>query len=284
MTDPDFARMSGTTRRSLAPMEALEFAIAAAFRHVFFGLRLVLSWLVLLSPLAALAWFLALRNGITDVKALPPAALAGLALLGLGVLLSTFSIAVNWQRRVLLGETPRRLQWVRLDGVMWRCMLAFLLILFVMGLYAGAAFGIAAIAAPALEPQLGPAAKLLGIAIAVLLGLSALFTFYRLLSWLAGLAVEDRSYGLAAAWRATRKNRIAYLGFTFWLLFTLAIAGAIGAGAFFAQQTLPQPWVKPAAFALMGLMAWLALFFIATVAAGHYRCFSGMAKSAEFEP
>jgi hypothetical protein len=271
-----------TTRRSLAPMEAIEFAIAAAFRHFFFAIGLVLSWLVLLSPLLALAWFLAFRDGTPDWRALPPAAMAGLALLGTGLLLASFSIAVNWHRRVLLGERPRRLQWVRLDGVMWRYLLGFLLVLIVLGLYAGAAFGITALAAPALEAQLGPAAKPLGIAVAVLLGLSALFTFYRLMSWLAAIAVEDHDYSLGTAWRATRGNRIAYLGFTFWLLFTLGIAGAIGAGAFFAQQTLSQPWVKPVAFALIGLVAWLALFFVATVAAGHYRCFS--ARSGENQP
>jgi hypothetical protein len=267
--------MTDTTRRSLAPMEAIEFAIAAVFRHFFFALGLALSWLVLLLPLGALAWFLALRNGVPDIKALPPAAMAGLALLAAGVVLASLSIAVNWHRRVLLGEKPRGLQWVRLDRVMWRYAGGFLLILIVLGVYAGAAFGVSVLAAPALEPQLGPAAKPLGMALAILLGLSALFTFYRLLSWLAALAVQDSDYTLKAAWTATRKNRLAYLGFTFWLIFTLGVAGAIGAGAFFAQASLPQPWVKPVAFAVMGLLAWLCLFLLATVAAGHYRCFSG---------
>ena len=109
----------------------------------------------------------------------------------------------------------------------------------------------------------------------MLFGLSALFTFYRLSSWLAGIAAGDSDYTLGTAWKATRKNRIAYLGFTFWLVFTLAIAGAIGAGAFFAQQMLPQPWVKPAAFALIALIGWMALFLISTAPAGHYRHFSG---------
>jgi hypothetical protein len=85
--------------------------------------------------------------------------------------------------------------------------------------------------------------------------------------------VGDSRYTLKTAWHATSKNRMAYLGYTFWLLFTLAIAGAIGAGAFFAQQMLPQPWVKPVAFGIMALLAWLALFFIASVAAGHYAQF-----------
>ena len=197
---------------------------------------------------------MAFRNGEPDFKALDVGSISALAALGAGVLLASFSIAVNWQRRILLGEKPRRLGWVRLDGVVWRYVGGFLLILIVLGLYAGAAFGVTTIAAPALAPQLGPAARPLGIAVAVLVGLSALFTFYRLSSWLAGVAMEDSGYTLSTAWKATRKNRMAYLGFTFWLLFTLAIAGAIGAGAFFAQQMLPQPWVKPLAFALIAIL------------------------------
>lgn len=265
--------MPDTTRRSLAPMEAIEFAIAAAFRNFFFGIGLVLSWLVLLSPLMVLAWFLAFRDGVPDVKALTPGAMTGPVLLGAGVLIASFSIAVNWHRRVILGETPRRLKWVRLDGVMWRYLFGFVLLIIVLGLYAGAAFGVVTFATPALAPQLGEAAKYPGIAIAVLLGLSALFTFYRLSSWLAGIAVGDSDYGLRTAWRMTRKNRFAYLGFTFWLIFVLAIAGGIGAAAFFAQQSLPQPWVKPVAFAVMALVAWLAMFFVTSVAAGHYAQF-----------
>ncbi len=266
--------MTDTARRSLAPMEAIEFAIAAVFRHVFFCLRLALGWLILLLPLIALAWFLAFRNGPPDFKALPPAAMAGLGLLGAGVLLASFSIAVNWHRRILLGETPRRLAWVRLDGVVWRYVFGFVLMLAVLGLHAGAAFGVTTLAAPALAPQLGPAAQPLGIAFAVLIGLSALFTFYRLSSWLAGVAVEDRSYSMGTAWKSTRRNRFAYLGFTFWLLFTLAIAGALGAGAFFAQASLPLSWVKPAAFAFIGFIAWLAMFLVTSVGASHYRHFA----------
>ena len=272
--------MTDTSPRRLAPMEAIEFSIAAVFRHFFFGLRLALAWLVLLLPLAALAWFLALRNGMPDAGALPPAAMAGLALLGAGVLLASFSIAVNWHRRLLLGETPRRLQWVRLDGVMWRYLLGFLLILAVLALYAGAVFGITTLAAPALAPQLGPAAQPLAIAIAALLGLSALFTLYRRSGWLASIAVEDDLYTLGHAWRMTRGNRMAYLGFTFWLLFSLAIAGGLGAGAFLAQQAAPLPWVRPAAFAVMALMAWLSLFFITSVAASHYAQFRSTTREA----
>ena len=199
--------MTEPTRRSLAPMEAIEFSIAAAFRHFFFGLRLALAWLVLLSPLVALVWFVVFRNGQPDFKALSGGQIAALAALGAGVLLASFSIAVNWHRRLLLDETPRRLRWVRLDGVVRRYLAGFVLLLLVLALYGGAAYGLAALAPSALAPQLGPAAKPLGIALAVLFGLSALFTFYRLSSWLAGIATGDSDYTLGTAWKATAKNR-----------------------------------------------------------------------------
>ncbi|WP_421694647.1 hypothetical protein [Aestuariivirga sp.] len=266
-------------RRSLPPMEAIEFAIEKVFRHFFFGLALAIAWAVLLIPLMALVWYFAFRNGMPDVKALPPAAMAAFGLLAIGLLLAAFSISANWNRRLLLGERPRGLAWLRLDGVVWRLMLGHVLLIVALGLYAAAAYSVVTFAAPSAAETLGSAAKPIAIVIAALLGLSALFTFYRLSSWLAGLAVADADYTLRTAWRSTAKNRIAYLSFTFWLLFSLAIAGALGAGAFFAQQSLPQPWVKPVAFGFIGLLAWLAIFLVASVAACHYRSFANQSKT-----
>lgn len=267
--------MTDTSRRSLAPMEAIEFAIAAVFRHFFFGLRLVLGWLAVLSPLVALVWYAALRNGMADWAALPLLAKATLAALTAGALLAALSIAVNWQRRILSGESPRGLGWLRLDGAVWRFFGGLLLVLIVLGLYAAAGYAVMSLAVPALEPRLGPAARPMGIATTALLGLSALFTVNRMSGRLAAIAVEDDLYTFRAAWAATRGNRFAYLGFTFWLMFTLAILGAAGAGLFFAQSALPQPWVKPSAFAIIGLLAWLAAFLLASVPAAQYRNFSG---------
>ena len=189
---------------------------------------LAIAWIVLLVPLLAFAWYAAFRNGMPDVKALPPLAMAAFGLLAIGLLLAVFSISVNWNRRILLGERPRRLAWVRLDGAVWRLMLGHVLLIVALGLYAGAAFSAIAFAAPALAGTLGAAAKPIAIVIALLLGLSGLFTLYRLASWLAGISVADTDYTLRTAWRRTAKNRIAYLSFTFWLLFTLAIAGGMG--------------------------------------------------------
>lgn len=266
MTVPD--------RRSLAPLVATEFAIEMAFRHCFFALGLVLGWLVVLAPLAALAWFVAFRNGPPDLKALPPAALAALAVLGLATLVASFSIAVNWNRRILSGERPSTLQRWRLDRPVWRYLGAVVLILVVLGIYAGAGAGVMVAAVPALAGTLGGAAQPIGIGVTVLLGLSGLFTFYRLLSWLPSAALGDRAYSLRQAWRATRGNRLGFLAFTFWLVFSLACVGALGAGAFFAQQALPQPWLKPLAFGFIAVLAWFALLVVHSVPAALQRAFS----------
>lgn len=272
MTVPD--------RRSLPPMEAIEFAIAAVFAHFFFGIRLALGWAVALLPLAALAWFLGFRNGLPgDLRALPPQAMAGLGLLGAGVLLASFSIAVNWHRRLLLDERPRGLRWLRLDGATWRYIFGWLVLLVILGLYAAAGFAVVTRGPAALGATLGAGAQPLCIALAVLIGLSALFTLYRLLSWLAGIAVGDGAFGFGAARRATKGNRVAYLFFTFWLLFTLAIAGALGAGAFFGQKALANPWVTAGAFVFIGVLAWMALFLVTSVAASHYRAFAAKRES-----
>lgn len=261
-------------RHALPPMEAIEFTIEKAFRHFFFALGLLIGWLILLLPLAGLAWYLGFRNGPLDVTQLPPAALAALALLGLGILIASFSIETNWNRRILLGERPSFLGRWRLDGPVWRYAAGVVLLLLVAAIYAGTGYAVMTAAVSALTPQLGAVARPLGTAVTVLIGLSGLFTLYRMLSWLAAVSVGDDDYSLQVARRATRQNRWAFLGFTFWLLFTLAIIAALGAGAFFAQQALPQPWVKPVAFAVMGVLGWLALLVLHSVPAALYRAFS----------
>ena len=260
-------------RRSLPPMAATEFAIDKAFRHCFFALGLVIGWAIVLLPLIALAWVMAFRQGPPDVKALPPASMAALGALALGVLLASFSIGVNWNRRILLGERPTFLGRWRLDRPVWRYIAGVLLLLVVLAIYGVICAAVMAGAVPALAASLGAAAKPLGIAVTVLVGLSALFTLYRLSSWIPGLATGGDGYTLARAWRATRGNRLSFLALTFWIVFTIAIAGGLGAGAFFAQQSLPQPWVKPLAFAVMGIVGFLAVLMLHSVPAALHRTF-----------
>lgn len=267
--------MSVPDRRSLPPMSTIEFAIDRAFRHCVFASGLLLGWFVPLLPLIALAWYVGFRGGPPDVEALPPAAVGAFGLLALGVLIASFSIETNWNRRILLGERPSFLQRWRLDGPVWRYAAGVLLMLAVLAIYAGAGLAVMTSAVPMLTDRIGAAAKPLGMAATALIGLSGLFTFYRLMSWLAGVSVGDSDYTLRTALRVTHGNRFAFLGFTFWLLFTLAILGGLGAGAFFAQQALPQPWVKPAAFAFIAMLGWLSLLIVHSVPAALYRGFRG---------
>ncbi len=279
----DAARMTeepasaSTPTGKLPPMTALEFAIASTFRHFFFGLALALIWALLLAPLAVAGYYLALQEGPLDVSAPKPMAIAAAAVIAVALLLAVFSISVNWHRRLVLNERPRRLAWIRLNGVVWRYLFACLFVLGIVVMIAAAAYASATLL-PAAVPQLGAAARPVGIALAVLLGFSALFTWYRLSSWLPAVAVEDRDYTFGKAWKMTRRNRIAYLSYTFWLVFTLAIAAALGAGAFFAQQALNDTYVTAAAFAFLGVVAWLAMFLILTIATSHYYHFSGRLK------
>lgn len=273
--------MSKTDIRKLPPMTALEFAIEQTFRNFFYSLRLVLGWTVVLSPLLIAAWFIAFRNGVPDFKALPPATLGLFIAIAAISLLASFSIAVNWHRRLLLNETPRRLGWVRLDGVVWKYLLGFVMLLIVLGIIGAMIFAAITYLPPALEAQLGPASANVAKAVAALLGLIALFVWYRLSTWLPAIATHDKDYGFGTAWRTTRRNSMRYLGFTFWLLFGLGVAGAIGAGAFFGQQALGNPWVTIGAFVLIGLLVWLALFLLLTIATSHYFHFTTAAVEDE---
>ena len=90
--------MTSTKPQKLPPMTALEFAVTHTFKCFFFGLWLAILWLIVLAPLAALAYYLGFRDGLPDIKAPPPLAMATFVVLGLAALLATVSIAVNWHR------------------------------------------------------------------------------------------------------------------------------------------------------------------------------------------
>lgn len=256
--------------RKLPPMAALEFAIEQTFRNFFYSIRLVLGWAVVMSPLLVAAWFVVFRNGMPDMTALPPSAVAVLIAITAVALLASFSIAVNWHRRILLKETPRRLAWLRLDGAVWKYLFGFVVVVIVLGLIGAAIYAALNLLPARLEPQFGPAAASAGKALAVLLGLFGLFVWYRLSTWLPAIAVRSADYGFGHAWKLTRRNSMRFLGFTFWLVFTFAIVAGIGAAAFFGQQMLNNPWAMAAAFTLIAILGWLSLFMLMTIATSHY--------------
>lgn len=123
----------------LPPMSALEFAIEKTFRHFFFGVKLAVMWAILIVPLLVAAYFVAFRAGMPTLETLTPAAKAVLGLLAFVVLIATFSAAVNWHRRILLDDTARRFGWVRLDSVVWKYLLGFVLVAAAVAILAFAA-------------------------------------------------------------------------------------------------------------------------------------------------
>ena len=169
--------MTTTERRKLPPMTALEFAIEKTFRHFFFGVKLAVMWAILIAPLLVAAYFVAFRTGVPTLETLTPAARVVLGLLAFVVLIATFSAAVNWHRRILLDETPRRFGWVRLDGVVWRYLLGFVLVVILTGIVSGIAMAVVKFGMPAMEPKTGDATKPLGWLIVALIGMSGLVYF-----------------------------------------------------------------------------------------------------------
>ncbi len=243
-------------------MTALEFAIEHTFRNFFFSLRLVLGWLVVLSPLLIATYVVAFAKGPPDFAHVPSATLGLFIALGIAGFLASLSVCVNWHRRILLKETPKRLGWIRLNGAVWRYLAAFLLIVIIEGAIATVVFAALNYLPPLLLPRLGPAAATIANGLAGLLALVALLVWYRLTTRLPAIATGIRGF---KSWRATGGNFWTFLGFTFWLVFSLAIAGAMGTGAFMGQQMLGNQWVTAAAFVFIGLLAWLSLFLLATV-------------------
>lgn len=265
--------MANPDLRKLPPMAALEFAIEQAFRRFFFGVRLIIGWLIICAPLFGAAYTLAFQNGPPDPQHLEPPVIGAVVFICVAGVMAAMSISVNWHRRILLDEKPTGLLWFRLDGVVWRYLGNVIVILVVLGLFGMAAGAAIKLGVPAMEPKLAQAAKPIGTAASGVIGLLALLASYRLSIKLPAVAAGNRQFGFGAAWRATRKNTGRYLGFTFWLVFTLAIGGAIAGGAVFAQQKLANPWITAGAFGLSGVIGLLSLFALMTVATSHYRFF-----------
>ena len=171
---------------------------------------------------------------------------------------ASFSIAVNWHRRVLLGEKPappgagcgstalvwRYIAWFRAAapgaGTLWRCCLW-------SGDHSRRSRSWLRSSAPPPSPWASRSP--------VLFGLSALFTFYRLSELARG---HRRRMTGPTRWappgRATRKNRVAYLVLHLLAHLHAGIAGAVGC---WVPSVAPSrcchaagPW--PAAFAAHG--------------------------------
>jgi hypothetical protein len=266
-------RVAKTAPRKLPPMSAVEFAIEQAFRRFFFGLRLILTWAVLCLPLLGAVYYLVLMGGMPQMKTLQPVQIAALAILGLVILLAAVSIMVNWNRLILEDERPRGLGWIRLDGAVWKYLWGLAILVMVIGLMAGLS-ALTAMKGPALlQPNLAGAAKPAATGLAGVLGFLALFFGLRLMTRLPAIAVGDRKYGFASAWRATRRNSLRYLGFLFWLVFGIAIAGAIGAAAVYARRLVPDPYVSAGAIAAIVIIGLWCLFVLMSVPASHYAFF-----------
>jgi hypothetical protein len=265
------AGMDKTEIRKLPPMSALEFAIQKSFSNFFFGLRLLLGWAILQVPVLAAIYYGLLGASLPDFQKPAPAVIAAAVIVGLFNLLASLSISVNWHRRILLGETPSGLRWWRLDGLVWRYLARFVIIGVILAVIfglAGAAFQFASV-----ESAPGPVAKMAGTVVAALLGLFALFAWYRLSTALPALAAGNADYGIGSAWRATRRNSLRFLGFTFWLLFALAIGNGLTAGAVMAQQMMPNAWIVAGAAVFATAMSLLTALVSTSIATSHYYFF-----------
>jgi hypothetical protein len=263
--------MPQSETRKLPPMSALEFAIHRSFSNFLFGLRLLLGWVIMQLPLLAALYYGVFQGAVPDPSAPTPRLYAAAAVLGLFNLIASNSFSVNWHRRLLLAESPKGLGWFRLDGVVWRYLFRFLIIGVIVAIIAGVATALMQMLAAG--ELLGPAGQPVGIAVATIVGFFALFAWYRLSSALPAVAVGNRDYGLGAAWRTTRRNSLRYLGFTFWLIFALAIGNGLSGGALAAQEALKNPWLTAGAGVLAVFFSLLTIFVTSSIATSHFYFF-----------
>ena len=260
-------------KRKLPPMSALEDAISRTFGNTGFALRLTLTWALVLAPFAVAAALFVRAHPELDVKNLPPTVMAGAAVLIAMAVLAILSINVNWHRRLLLNETPRGLAWIRLNGPVWRYLFHLIFIAMVMTALIGLPIAGFIHWKPLLQDRLGPLLPALTIAGGAILAIAAQVCLYRLSFKLPATSIGRRDYGFAKAWRDSRGNTLRFMGFSFWLYFSVAICAAIGAAAFFAQGLIHNPLSPAAAIGLIAILSWLYVFLLFTIAASLYSFF-----------
>lgn len=263
--------METESPRKLPPLSAIEFAIEQTFRNFGFSLLLVLAWVIVLLPLFAAGYALGLQDGLAKPAEMTAASMAAVSLLGLAIALCLLSISVNWHRRILLGETPRRWSWLRLDGPVWR-FLGYLLVIAVwLAIIGGLVVLVLTRLTPDSVPQLGPAAKPLSVVLAIVLGLIGLLVADRLSICLAAAAAANRNFGIGQSLRVSRRHTWRLLGMTFWMLFTLGLADTIAAGGYLLHQQFGTAWALGIAGVLAAVVAWFSVFFVLTLPASVYR-------------
>lgn len=268
--------------RKLPPMGAIEFAVEHAFRRFFFGIRLLLLWMIVLVPYVAGAYILLFKETPPDPENLTAEQIWALAVFAVFVLLASISIAVNWHRRILDGTSPQSFGWIRLNGVVWRYLGRLVLILVFVGIIGALGFVIFTRVPAVLVAEIGPAGDLVAKAAAIIVWIITWFVWLRLMSALPAVSTGNAGYGLPAAWKITRKNTMRYLAFTFWMVFVLDLAGAIGAGLNFLVKAMPgNQLVEIAAFAASGIISLWSFFFLLTIPAAHYRFFGEKKDFAE---
>jgi hypothetical protein len=263
--------------RKLPVFGALGHAIRSTTDNIGFAFHISWPWVLILLPFNVATNLYVVLNGLETGGEPDPAKIGTYFAVATPLILASIvayaSIAVNWHRYVLLDEIADGWQRLRIDGLMWRYIGNFILIVLVLSLCA-----IPAVLATALLGFLVNA--LLGetiLTVVVVPAIAALYAFafvaaYRLMVKMPAVALGRRDFSMGDAWRATRGNSWQMLGLLILFVLCMVLIGVMMLAVTYAFGLLGTVGLS-LAVAIQVMVNWVATILGVTLLTSLYGFF-----------
>jgi hypothetical protein len=211
---------------------AMGHAISSTTNNMSFAFHISWPWMIMLLPLSVATNLYVVLNGLSpdrggepDVAALGKFFMIS-APLAIASVIAYASIAVNWHRYILLDEVPDGWQRLRVDGLMWRYIGNFILILLLImacAIGVGLVLGIAGYIMNSLLGETMTAVLLVPGILA--LYMYAIISGYRLSVILPAVALGRTDFRMADVWKATAGNNWRLFGLLILFMLCMLLVG-----------------------------------------------------------
>ncbi len=219
--------------RKLPVFKALGHAFRSTTDNIGFAFHISWPWVLILLPFNVATNLYMVLNGLETGGEPDPAKIGMYFAVATPLILASIvayaSIAVNWHRYVLLDEIAEGWQRLRIDGLMWRYIGNFILVVLVLvacSIPVATALGLVSYLLITLLGG-GELLPVLLIPAAVALYALAFIAAYRLLVKMPAVALGRRDFSMGDAWRATGGNSWRMLGLLILFVLCLVLIGVI---------------------------------------------------------
>ena len=265
--------------RTLPVIKAINHAIKSTTDNIAFAFHISWPWIVMLMPLNIATNLYVVFNNLQPERGGQPdmAALGKLFTVSLPLAVASSvayaSIAVSWHRYILKDEVPQGWKRLRVDGLTWRYIGNFILIiLLLLACIMGAGLALA-ILAFVINAILGETATAI-VLVPVMLG-GYVFVFiaaYRLSVKLPAVALGRTDFSMSDAWGDTQGNNWRLLGLLGLFLVCLVLVGLATLLATLVFQSLGTIGLS-ISIAIQVLVNWVATILGVTLLTSLYGFF-----------